>query len=133
MDAIIRVADPGAEVEVGVDEGTSVRVFREPSGEVVAERGDDTISLGLKDLTVSRKQDSDGDPSYVEIFEDDGQLYVRDAGTTNGVIHRDTLEETRLSEGERVPVESTATVEIGFKTDLEIERPDTTSSATGDS
>lgn len=122
MRATLCATDSETDVELPVDEDVSVHVFRDPDrdDEVVAKKDEEVIPLGVVDTTVSRERDKEGNRSSVEFFHEDDQLYVRDTGSSNGVILKNATDEDELPRNEAVPINTDSSVEIGFSTEIEI-------------
>jgi len=123
MHATIRAADPESTVAVSVDSDASVRVYRVPErGEaVVAKKDGEVMSFGVHDITVSREFDGSGEPGYIEFYKEDGQLYVRDSGSSSETLQQNAFGEIDLGDGEPSLVTGDCTVKIGYSTKLEVE------------
>lgn len=123
MRATIRAADPDSTVAVSVDSDAPVRVYRVPErGEaVVAKKDGEVTSLGVHDISVSREFDGSGNPGYVEFYKEDGQLYVRDSGSSSETLQQNAFGEINLDDGEASLITGDCTVKIGYSTELEVE------------
>jgi hypothetical protein len=123
MRATIRAADPDSTASVRVDGETPVRVYRIPerTEEVVADKDGEVTPFGVRDISVSREHDDDGNPGYIEFFREDKQLYVRDSGSSSGAVQRNAFTEIGLSDGEPSLITGDCQVEIGYSTELEVE------------
>ena len=123
MRATIRAADPESTVAVSVDSDSPIRVYRVPDrGEaVVAEKDGEITSLGVHDISVSREFDGSGETGYVEFYKEDGQLYVRDSGSSSETLQQNAFGEIDLDDGEPSVITGDCTVKIGYSTELEVE------------
>lgn len=123
MRATIRAADPDSTVAVSVDSDAPVRVYRVPErGEaVVAKKDGEVTSLGVHDISVSREFDDGGNPGYVEFYKEDGQLYVRDSGSSSETLQQNAFGEINLDDGEASLITGDCTVKIGYSTKIEVE------------
>lgn len=122
MRATLHATDGETDVELPVDEDASVHVFRDPNRdhEIVAQKDEEVVPLGVVDKTVSRERDQEGNLSCVEFFHEEDQLYVRDTGSSNGVILKNATDEDELPRNEAVPIATDCSVEVGYTTEIEI-------------
>lgn len=123
MRATIRAADPESTVAVSVDSDSPIRVYRVPErGEAVVVKKDGEItSLDVHDISVSREFDDSGERGYIEFYKEDGQLYVRDTGSSSETLQQNAFGEINIDDGDPSLITGDCTVKIGYSTKLEVE------------
>lgn len=123
MRAEILPFDGSPDASVSISEGETVRVFRveDRMHEVVGKKDGDIVPFGTHDASVSREYDSRGNPGYVEFYEEDKQIYVRDTGSTTPTTLQNVLEgEIELTEGEPHILTDDCKISIGQTTALQV-------------
>ena len=109
---------------VEVEDGDSVRIFgkkeSQMDGEVLAKKGDEVVSLGIRDMGVSREY-KNGESRFVEVYGEGGQIYVTDTGQKNPVTVHTYRETEELAVGEPSILVQDCRLELGYHTELLIE------------
>jgi hypothetical protein len=124
MKAEISSFDGSPDSSVSISEGETVRVFRveDRMHEVVAKKDGEITPLGTHDASVSREYDNSGEPGYIEFYEEDKQIYVRDTGSTTPTTLQNVLEgEIELTEGDPHILTDDCKISIGQTTALQVE------------
>lgn len=118
-------AEGTSDERIRIPESGHVEIFRVSSrdNEVVSQVvGDDTseiIPLGVRDRYVSRRG-TDADPSYIELYIEDDQLFVVDNGMDEPVRLEEVFETIELTHGESYIVHRDAKLGLGFATELQL-------------
>lgn len=95
-------------------------VYRDPErGErIVAERDENVVSLGVADVTVSRRGNA-GAPIVIVPREE--RIEIRNNGNSNGVTVASAGDTTDVAAGRIESVTTDATISIGYRTTLQLQ------------
>lgn len=95
-------------------------VYRDPDRgqEIVAESDGDVVSLGVADVTVSRRDEA-GPP--VAIIPREEQVEIENNGNANGITVVSAGSRTEVAAGRVESVTTDDTISIGYRTDLQLQ------------
>lgn len=99
--------------------GSRAEVYRDPTDghQVVVETDQTTATLGIADVTVSRKQD---DSAPVVLRAQAESIEVRNLGNSNGVVVRTEGDTQEIEQGFSARVRRDAVIELGYQTELRL-------------
>jgi len=109
----------GGKREVEID--GIVEIYRAEDDRVFVDTEDDLIATDIVDRGVSRRTDEKGRPGYIELFEEEGQVYIRDRGSSNPTHLKDGHGDLELENGEKYPIERDCTVYIGTSEESQVQ------------
>jgi ribosomal protein L40E len=109
----------GGSTEGRVPLESETAIYRDPgdSEQVLAQIGDQTRSLGVADVTVSRKKD---DTAPIVISPQSEFIEIRNNGNTNGVTVVEQGDKRSVATGHVENVTRDASIEIGYQTELQL-------------
>lgn len=112
--SITAIDSSGGKVEFD----SRLELYRSPENhQVIAEAGGESITLGLADVTVSRKTD---DRSPVVIQAQESHFNIQNKGNSNGVVIESSEGKVELNQGQAKRVSETAEIRIGHNTSLRL-------------
>lgn len=113
------VSDADERVELDVPAEGRIEIYRDQdrNHEVMAAVSADDgapIGLGQYDPSVSRR------PKEIQVFRDDGEVFVIDTGSSESVELSDVFESVELTAGQRYAVHQDSELHLGYDTTLEV-------------
>jgi hypothetical protein len=102
---------------VPIESDTAIYRDSDESEQVLAQTADRIVSLGVADVTVSRKKD---DTAPVVISPQSEFIEIQNNGNTNGVTVVEQGEKRSIAEGHVENVTRDASITIGYQTELQL-------------
>ena len=114
MDGTVIVTDiEGQQRKIDITERLKIYRSEDYDERTVLDTGEELIVTDIHDWGVSREYDENGEPGYIELFEKNDQIYVRDRGTSNPTRLSDGHGSYELEPGTEYPIESKSTITFG--------------------